>query len=568
MLDDIWDLKTWNAIKDIFPMTSCGSKIISTTRIIDVAQECCRSSTNGHIYNIRPLSMEHSAQLFYRRLFNPEEKCPSQLEEISSQILEKCAGLPLAIMAISGLLSSKEKTKEQWDQVKNSIGRGLERNSSVEVISEILSLSYFDLPLHLKTCLLYLSIFPKDYTIGKEDLIRRWIAERFVHEQNGIAAYDLGERCFNDLINRSLIQPGGKDKFGEVNSCRVHDTVLDFIVSMAIEENFVTLIGVPGINPIAGNKVRRLSIQNDGQIPSGLILSSVRSLNVFGGNVEIPSLSELRLLRVLAFEDCEQLADDHLADVGNLLHLRYLKLNHAHSVTKLPQETAELQHLRTLEVHGHNKIMEIPTAICQVERLECLVTLVTDDYTILPDEIADMKALRVLEGVNVYIHSVDFIKRFGELTNLRKLGMLFANSDADEEWEEKYGEIVSSIYKLTQANLDSLHIHTVNEPPELLDNLSKEHPEPLGLRELVIEGDDVSGLAAWWGLLMNLQKLLFCAYERVSDEDVETLRSLSDLKYLCIHLWDAPDDPEVKAPLERAMKAHPNRPKLVWIDEY
>ncbi|KAG2579307.1 disease resistance protein RGA5-like [Panicum virgatum] len=568
VLDDIWDVKTWNLLEHVFPKSNCGSKVITTTRINDVAQACSRSFTNGHIYNIRPLSMAHSAQLFYRRLFNHEEKCPSHLQEISGQILEKCGGLPLAIIAISGLLSSKEKTKEQWNLVKISIGRGVERDSSVEGMSKILSFSYFDLPLHLRTCLLYLSIYPEDYTIGKENLIRRWIGEGFIHEQNGIPAYNLGERCFNDLVNRSLIQSGGRDKFDEVNSCRVHDIVLDFIVSKAIEENFVTLIGVPGINPIAGNKVRRLSIQNDGQIPSGLILSSVRSLNVFGGNVEIPSLSELRLLRVLAFEDCEQLADDHLADVGNLLHLRYLKLNHAHSVTKLPQETAELQHLRALEVHGHNKIMEIPTAICQVERLECLVTLVTDDYTILPDEIVDMKALRVLVGVNVYIHSVGFIKRLGELTNLRKLGMLFVNSDADEEWEEKYGEIVSSIYKLTQANLDSLHIHTVNEPPELLDNLSKEHPEPLGLRELVIEGDDVSGLAAWWGLLMNLQKLLFCAYERVSDEDVETLRSLSDLKYLCIHLWDAPDDPEVKAPLERAMKAHPNRPKLVWIDEY
>ncbi|CAL5095269.1 unnamed protein product [Urochloa decumbens] len=538
VLDDIWNVKTWNSIKDIFPMSSCGSKIITTTRINDVAQDCCRSSINGDIYNMAPLSMAESTQLFYRRLFNPEEKCPSHLEEIAGQILEKCAGLPLAITAISGLLSSVEKTKEQWDQVKNSIGHGLEGNSSDEIMLKILSLSYFDLPLHLKTCLLYLSIFPKYYTIGKENLIRRWIGEGFIHEQNGIAAYDSGERCFNDLINRGLIQPGGTDKFYEVNSCRVHDTVLDFIASKAIEENFVTSIGVPGVNLTAGNKVRRLSIQNDGEIPSGLVLSSIRSLNVFG-------------------------------DVGNLLHLRYLRLNNAHAVTELPEKTAELQNMGTLEVHGQDTIMEIPAAICQVERLECLVTLVvTDDYAILPDKIVDMKALRVLEGVSVYRQSIDFIKGLAELTNLRKLGMIFVNSYADEEWEEKYKEIVSSIYKLTKSSLDSLHIYTLNEPPELLDNLSKEHPEPLGLRELVIEGDDVSGLAAWWGLLVNLRKLLFCAVEGVSEEDVQTLGSLSYLEYLCVHLWDAPEDPEVKAPLEKAMKDHPNRPKLVWIDEY
>lgn len=568
MLDDIWDVQAWNIIKDIFPMTSCGSKIITTTRISDVAKECCRSSTNGHIYNMTPLSMADSTQLFYRRLFNPEEKCPSHLEGISGQILEKCACLPFVITAISGLLSSKEKTKEQWDLVKNSIGCGLRRNSSDEVMSKILSLSYFDLPLHLKTCLLYLSVFPKYYTIGKENLIRRWIGEGFIHEQNGIAAYDLGERCFNDLINRCLIQPADRDKFFEVNSCQVHDTVLDFIVSKAIEENFVTLLGVPSVNPIAGNKARRLSLQNDGEIPSGLVVSSIRSLNIFGGNMEIPSLSEFRLLRVLAFEDCEQLKDDHLADVGNLLPLRYLWLKNANAVTKLPEETAELQHLGTLEAHGHDTIMDIPAAICQVERLECLVTLVvTDDYAVLPDKIADMKALRVLEGVSVYRQSISFIRWLGELADLRKLGMKFVNSYADEEWEEKYKEIVSSIYNLTKANLDSLHIYTLNEPPELLDNLCKEHPDPLGLRELVIEGDAVSGLAAWWGLLVNLQKLLFCTGESVSEEDVETLGSLPNLEYVCIHLWDAPEDPEVKAPLERAMKAHPNRPKLIWVNE-
>jgi disease resistance protein RPM1 len=74
-----------------------------------------------------PLSMVHSRQLFHKRLFNSEE-CPTHLEEVSSQILKKCAGLPLAVIAISGLLSNKEKTKDQWCQVESSIGRGLERN--------------------------------------------------------------------------------------------------------------------------------------------------------------------------------------------------------------------------------------------------------------------------------------------------------------------------------------------------------------------------------------------------------------------------------------------------------
>ncbi|VAI63712.1 unnamed protein product [Triticum turgidum subsp. durum] len=52
VVDDIWDVKTWDVIKHAFPMTSCGSIIIITTRIIGVACSC-RLSVGGHIYNMR-----------------------------------------------------------------------------------------------------------------------------------------------------------------------------------------------------------------------------------------------------------------------------------------------------------------------------------------------------------------------------------------------------------------------------------------------------------------------------------------------------------------------------------
>ncbi|VAI52087.1 unnamed protein product [Triticum turgidum subsp. durum] len=180
VVDDIWDVDTGNIIKCAFPTTSSSNRIITTTRMNNVAHLCC-SSLNGHIYNIRPLDMGHSRQLFHRRIFKSDEDCPSHLQEISEKILRKCDGLPLAIIAISGLLVNIDKTEDLWNQVKDSIGRALERNSSVEGMMKILSLSYFDLPSYLKTCLLYLSIYLsiylEDSTIEMEGLIRRWIAE-------------------------------------------------------------------------------------------------------------------------------------------------------------------------------------------------------------------------------------------------------------------------------------------------------------------------------------------------------------------------------------------------------
>ncbi|VAI51787.1 unnamed protein product [Triticum turgidum subsp. durum] len=259
VLDDIWDVDTWHVLKHAFPVTSSGSIIITTTRINDVAESCRSRPYNGDIYSIKPLDMVHSRQLFYTRLFNSEENCPSYLEIVSEQILKKCAGLPLAIIAISGLLANTERTEGPWKEVEDSIGRALERNPSVEGM-KILSLSYFELPAHLKSCLLCLSTFPEDSVIRKKVLINRWIAERLIHTEAGYSTtYEFGERCFNELINRSLIQPLKMGNYDRVKSCRLHDTILDFIISKSVEENFVTLVGVPSLSVGTQSKVRRLS---------------------------------------------------------------------------------------------------------------------------------------------------------------------------------------------------------------------------------------------------------------------------------------------------------------------
>ncbi|KQJ85952.1 putative disease resistance RPP13-like protein 3 [Brachypodium distachyon] len=562
VVDDIWKVETWDVIKYAFPTTSYGSKIITTTRINVVAQSC-RSSFIGHIYNMRPLDMTYSRQLFYGRLFNSEEKCPSYLKEISSQILEKCAGLPLAIIAIAGLLADKASKKDKWEQVMDSVGRAL-RNASVDVMVNVISLSYLDLPRHLKTCLLYLSIFPEDHTINKENLIRRWIGEGFIHKQAGYTAHESGEMCFNELINRSLIQPVEIDEtFGhEVKSCRVHDTVHDFIVFKAIEENFVTIVGVPGVNPDPRIKVRRLSLQNGGEVPVGLVISSARSLHVFGRNAKIPSVSECRLLRVLDYEDCSQLSDDNLAGIGNLLHLKYLRFRCASALTKLPERVARIPHLE-IDIDGYDRKMKIPAAIWQLQRLS-----VGDGYAAVPDEVAAMQGLQVLEELNVYNQSSVLLKGLGKLKSLRNLSIILNNYYAGDRWEEKQKEMVSSIAELSKASLETLHIQ-INEAADEIFEKDYWFPEtnpPYGLRELVIDTGALSKVPTWMASLVSLEKLRFSVYG-LSKEDVEILGGLPGLRHLRIQ-WVGDDDDEegleMEAAMVIAMEAHPNHPTLVW----
>ncbi|XP_037451143.1 disease resistance protein PIK6-NP-like [Triticum dicoccoides] len=484
VVDDIWDVDTWDVIKCAFPITCSGSIIITTTHINDVA-DLCRSSCTGCIYNMRPLDVVHSRQLFHRRLFDSNEDCPSNLQKVLDEILKKCGGLPLVIIAISGLLAITERTEHMWNQVKDSIGRALERNPSVEAMIKILSLSYFDLPPHLKTCLLHLSIFLEDSVIEKRALIWRWIAEGFIHKDGRYTTYVLGERCFNELLNRSLIQVAWTNEYGKVESCRVHDIILDFIISKSIEENFVTLIGVPYITSGTQRKVRRLSLQVDEEEnpirKTRMVLSHVRSLNVFGYSLEIPPLREFGHLRVLDLELCNQVENHHLANIGRLFQWRHLNLRWT-EVSELPKEIGHLRCLEMLDIRG-TQVQELPSTIVNLGRL---VDLLHESSVKFPDGIEKMQALEMLGEVNVCRQPFNFLEELRQLQNLRKLVLNGSVDRVKKEEEEKIDFTVCGGCFLLERSLC---------------------PVPLSLQEFIMRGSHLKQVPDWVCSLVNLQLL-------------------------------------------------------------
>ncbi|XBJ20687.1 hypothetical protein VPH35_011476 [Triticum aestivum] len=276
-----------------------------------------------------PLDDVDSRRLFFKRTFSSDDSCPSEREEVSARILKKCGGLPLAIITFASLLARKTHNKDEWERLQDSIGTGssFDKDGNLKGMKDILLHSYLDLPHHLKTCLLYLCLYPEDSMINIKVLKRKWIAEGFIAAQWG-SLDQVAENCFNELVNRNMIQPVYGNYDSSVKYCRVHDMVLDLIISLSDEENFATVLNGRICNSFP-NKIRRLSMQSSGKEHKGAVGAitetkiHIRSLTVFEADKPVvPHLVDFHALRVLDLGDCNWLENKHVKHIGSSRQLR------------------------------------------------------------------------------------------------------------------------------------------------------------------------------------------------------------------------------------------------------
>jgi len=261
-VDDIWKTSVWKTIQYALVDNECGSIIISTTRNLDVANKI------GGVYQLQPLSLVDSRKLFNLRIFGTEDKSLSnKLAEVSTEILRKCGGVPLAIITIASTLASKkgmENIHQYWSKVCKTLGTGLEDSPDVEDMRRILAISYYDLPPHLKNCMLYLSSYLEDYEISTKELIWEWMGEGFILKEQGKSFYEVGEDYIDELINRSMIQRSRIKPVSKKGFLQVHDMILDLITRLANEDGFLATIHdqQPRCQP---GRIHRLSLQTSNE---------------------------------------------------------------------------------------------------------------------------------------------------------------------------------------------------------------------------------------------------------------------------------------------------------------
>lgn len=566
VVDDVSSGEEWDHIRPCFDAICDGGRVVVTTRREDVARQCA----GDNVYELKPLAPGEALKLLCQKVYKDDEyKLSEHMKEEANLILRRCRGLPLAIATIGGLLANRPKTSREWMNLGDHLGSELEYDRD---IMRVITSSYDGLPYHLKTCFLYLSIFPENYEIRCTRLLRRWMAEGYIAKPRDMTIEEVGRRHYKELINRSMIQPSKKVRASmAVERCRVHGVVLQIILSKSVEENQLFIMD-NHCNEAPQSKIRHLVVtrRKKSENMSSINLSLIRSLTVFGECPLSLITPKLRLLRVLDLEDTIGLENDDLKHVGELRHLRYLGLRGT-NISALPSSLQNLVCLETLDVQD-TKVTWFPHGITKLENLrylvgginfakdlvekmgkknatkgnnncsktladfvcgcyggykeqsQCLCSGCTCEFSVrAPERIEKLRNLLVL-GVLHIAQGSEVARNLGKLTNLRRLGVdLEADGGA-------WMELCSSISRL--VHLERLEVRS--ESLEFLKDTSKDKSPPKHLTSLRLCGR-LGNLPSWMSSLNDLSKVKLLRTQ-LKQEEIRVLGKLGNLTLL--GLWE------------------------------
>ncbi|XVF24463.1 hypothetical protein REPUB_Repub13aG0130100 [Reevesia pubescens] len=531
VFDDVWKEDFWGDIEYALFGNDKSSRIMLTTRNRNVA-DFCKKSALVHVNELELLPLELAQELLCRIAFqfDPEKQCPLELKDLSFDIANRCEGLPLAIVAIGGLLSTKGRDVDEWKSLHENLKSQLESNIHLKRIKTILAFSYHDLPYHLKSCFLYLGMFPEDYVVNCARLVRLWIAEGFVKRQHGAGSSatleEIARQYLTELIHRNLVQAELVDYDGVVRECRVHDLMHEVILSKSDELNLIqtSATRLKSLNQIA----RHLSIKNGS---NNLSRSSGNSkthsiiffeVNEFPKSLLMSIFSNFKLLKELDFEGAPL---NHLPEeLGNLLHLKYLSVRDT-KVKTLPKSLGNLHNLENLDLK-RSLVHELPVEISKLSNLQYLIAYCEEYHTRqgvkIHGNVHSLSSLEKLYYVDMNAqNSFDFISELRMLKNLRKLGITNLKSGGGNA-------LCNAIEQMSL--LESLHVISAKEDQPL--QLQSMSSPPLLLCCLRLEGR-LEKLPDWISKLRCLVRIRLL-WSQLSDNPLKILGDLPKLLELCL----------------------------------
>ncbi|KAM0006288.1 putative virus X resistance protein-like, coiled-coil [Helianthus debilis subsp. tardiflorus] len=423
VLDDVWSesCRDWDTLVGPFHACAPGSRIVMTTRKDKLLKLLGYSNVN----QLQSLSHDDALSLvaLYALGVNNFDSHLS-LKPYGIGIVKKCDCLPLALIAVGRLLSTKRYEEEYWKNVLDS------EIWSLPVEDEIvpaLRLSYQDLSACLKQLFAYCSLFPKDYVFDKEALVQLWMAEGFFKQSTSSDIVDecLGHRYFDELLSRSFFQHAPNNELLFV----MHDLMNDLAKSVA-GEFFLRLENNTREESL--EKYRHMSFVCETYVGYKKFEAFIRakSLRTFmamsigvveqryfylSNKILVDLLPELPLLRVLCLSGSG--ISEVPESVGTLRHLRYLNLSRTR-ITQLPENVSNLYNLEMLILFGCRSLAKLTNNFLKLKNLRHLDIRDTPNLRQLPLGIGELKCLQTLSKFIIRGESGFEITKLKDLKNL------------------------------------------------------------------------------------------------------------------------------------------------------
>ncbi|GMI95920.1 hypothetical protein like AT3G14470 [Hibiscus trionum] len=429
VLDDMWNenYDHWDLLCRPFAAGAAESKILVTTRNESVAA-CC----GGYRHQLKELSNDDCLSILTCHALGAKnfDEYPN-LRAVGEQIVQKCKGLPLAAKTLGGLLRTKVNQAE-WEDILMSKIWDLPKERNV--IMPALRLSYLHLPSRLKRCFGYCAIFPKDHEFDKDELVLMWMAEGFLQQPRGGARMeDLGSKCFNELLSRSLFQQSSSNLTRFV----MHDLINDLAKSVSEEICF----NLEDTDMLEGDKLctavekirylaftrkqydvakrfevlhRMKKLRTLAALPT--CLPTWAACCHLSGDVLQNMLPRLKCLRALCLSGYS--IGELPNSVGHLKQLRYLNLSRSR-IKRLPQSVGSLINLQTLKLQGCIELTNLPRVIENLVNLHVLDLAGTSNLQDMPFKIGNLKDLQILSKLIVGKGNGSTVSELRGLFNLR-----------------------------------------------------------------------------------------------------------------------------------------------------
>ncbi|KAJ1277087.1 hypothetical protein BS78_05G267200 [Paspalum vaginatum] len=476
VIDDVDNIEEeqWDIITSAFEGNGEGSRIVVTTTFRPTANR--RSDGIGCVYKMRTLGMRDSMTLALRG------RCAAELVQGSETLLKKCGGLPLALVSVARQLSSEdEPTGKFCSELCTKLGSYLEREDgepNFARLRDVLMDNYTSLSdLTVRTCLLYLGIFPIDRPLRKNVIIRRWLAEGYARSEDiTLSEQSVANGNFKTLIDRNIVQPVKISKNAEVRTCKTHGIMHEFLLHRSICERFIMCPHAP-----RDKIVRHVFLHGDvgnytnSTATFNVDLSRVRSLTVCGsGGGAISDFGKYKLIRVLDLEECTDMKDSHLKKICKLWNLRYLSLSH--NITRLPKEIAKLKLLETLAL-SKTLVTLLPVEIIG---LPCLTSLIgkfrlsDQNWTSSGEsdrlsknkeleEVFRKSKLQTLAGfVTSGVHVQGFLQLMVHMKNLRKVKIWCESMGDSGDFRVLNNDLVKAIRQYTRSPIDAGNVRSMS----------------------------------------------------------------------------------------------------------